>query len=304
MWGLDGLGWPGFATLGGQITLPTWAVVLCATLLLLFLLIALFRVRFVRIVMALSILALACGAVWAYLDRDRIDERRSLEARLAALQAQALEAGSVLACLTMPLTDMTEAGCEKAVFSSPEDIAASLSFVSARLALLSDGLTFATKRDPEFDTRLTHLRRGLEQDRFGLVANVLVVRDGCTADRCDALLLFKDANRVRASMRDNLFQNAVARHSPGWQPRYARQQTSTAAPPASPASPPLYAPAPLPGPMTFVPTEPTGAAGQPTPPDAAASAAATPRRPPARAPVQARSPTAPLPLPSPPPRPQ
>lgn len=302
MWGLDGLGWPGFATLSGQVTLPAWAVALAAALLVLFLLIALFRVRFVRIVMALSILALTCGAVWAYLDRDRIDERRALEARLSALRGQALETGSVLACLTVPLTEATDAGCERAVFASPEDVAASLSYVAARLSLLSEGVTF-TKRDPEFDTRLIHLRRVLEQDRFGLVANVLTVRDGCSPDRCDAFAMLKDANRVRSNMRDNVFQAAIARHSPGWQPRYPRQQTSSTAPSANLASPPLFAPTPPPGPMTFVPSEPTGTAGQGASPEQAAPATAPPRRA-VRPPVQARSQPAPLPLPSPPPRPQ
>ena len=47
---------------------------------------------------------------------------------------------------------------------------------------------------------LMQLRRNVEVDRFGIVAHVLSVRDGCTAARCDAFALLNDPSRVSANL--------------------------------------------------------------------------------------------------------
>ncbi len=304
MWGLENLRWPDMDLLTAQMTLPGWVVASAAALLVLFLFIALFRASFTRVVTVVAVLAVSCGAVWAYFDRGRLDERRALEARLTAVNLQALDAGSTLACLTAPLGETTEAACENALFVSPEDVAAGLSYISARLALLAEAAPMI-RSDQTLETRFARLRRGLEQDRFGLVANVLTVRDGCSPERCEAFALFRDTERLRANMRDGVFQAAVARHSPNWQPRTARQQTSNAAPPPAVATSPtpLYAPAVASGAASFSQAEPTGATGAGSAAAASGGAAGAPVRPVTPRPAQARTLPPPVQLPSPPPRP-
>src|SRR5438128_2395948 len=72
--------------------------------------------------------------------RDTSLARRALEARANELTLRALEPGSTLACLDGVVNPTIEDACEKALFASPEKIAAAVSYVDARLALLADGL--------------------------------------------------------------------------------------------------------------------------------------------------------------------
>ena len=68
---------------------------------------------------------LGATLAWAFLDaasfRDRSAERRALEARAAALNAESLAPGSALACLNGLAGDDVEAACEKALFAAPVD---------------------------------------------------------------------------------------------------------------------------------------------------------------------------------------
>ena len=45
---------------------------------------------------------------------------------------------------------------------------------------------------------LAALQRSLQEDPFGLAADILVRREGCTAQRCDAFSLFTDPAYVIA----------------------------------------------------------------------------------------------------------
>ena len=97
------------------------------------------------------------------------------------LSARALAPGSPLACLDALAGESVEAACEKAMFASPAAVAAATSYVAARLALLSDMAPTPKTAAPISTGLLLPLRRALETDRFGFLAHVLAVRDGCTA---------------------------------------------------------------------------------------------------------------------------
>jgi hypothetical protein len=43
---------------------------------------------------------------------------------------------------------------------------------------------YAQRGNASYAAELTLLRKSIELDRFGLKANVLSEREGCTADRC------------------------------------------------------------------------------------------------------------------------
>ena len=91
------------------------------------------------------------------------------------------------------------------MFASPEAVAAAVKYVTAQLALLDDGTAYAQRGDASYAAELAPLRTAIELDRFGLVAQVLKEREGCTVDRCDALTRFREFHpRARQSARPHL----------------------------------------------------------------------------------------------------
>jgi hypothetical protein len=275
---LEAITIPGLNLAGGTFTLPIWLAGLVAALLILFLFLTIWRSGVVGILIFVALIAVGGGAFWTYTERERIDERHALEKRLAEIRTYALATGSVLACLDGRSSEAVETGCERALFAGPESLAAAATYSAARLSLLADGLKFASQRDPAFEAMFDNLRRALERDRFGVVANVLIVDKGCTADQCDAFALLRDATRVRANIRDKTFDTLVARYSPNWQTVAMRNGTTvTTGSPSNPALSPAVSSAaaaePSPPPAAILAEPPT-----PSPP-AVAAAPTPPRRP-------------------------
>jgi hypothetical protein len=252
---------PGLEIATTPLTLPAWAVAGAAALCILIAVLSLWRAgaklagALVRTVFALAI----CGAVVVLLQqnaaRERLAERRALDQRAAELAARVITPGSPLACLDAVAGDAVESACEKAVFASPATVAASVSYVTARLALLSDSIDFARRTGGGYESALATLRVAIESDRYGIVAHVLSVRDSCTPLLCDSYVLFKDPDRVQANLRDRLFDRYVERYAAEWA-RAPAAGTPVAETPAGsnfttasvpPAGAPLAAPAAAPG---------------------------------------------------------
>lgn len=208
----------------GNLPLHLWVAVGSAVLL-----VALCTAAIFRVVPALRIEVLALGALlgaamaWAVLDREAAGERRAegraLIARADDLAARTLAPGSPLGCLDALAGDNVEAACEKAIFASPASVAAATSYVAARLAVLAEMTAYVRRGGADIDNvllPLLPLRRALEADRFGFLAHLLVVRDGCTRDNCDALTLLHDAERVRAHLSEATFDQLVVQYSTAW----------------------------------------------------------------------------------------
>ena len=199
-----------------------------------------------RILMPLAVIAAAALAAVVVLDRlslDRqADERRAIYDREAALTRQALTPGSSIACLAGVASETVESACERAVFASPERTAAATAFVAAQWRLLKDAAAVA-RGNAAMLADFATTRRALELDRFGLAAQVLSQRDGCTADRCDAFTLVSDAEVLKSNLRSQVFDQYVARHAPGWTaPRAVPDATVSQSP--APPEPPALATAP------------------------------------------------------------
>jgi hypothetical protein len=158
--------------------------------------------------------------VWVFLDRsaegERDRERRALEGRMSELAIRALTPGSPLACLDAIAGDAVETACERALFSNPEVTASAVSYIAERLNLLAYGLQAAGRGDRGYGSALLAMRQSLESDRFGIVAQVLSLRDSCTPAQCDTLALLRDTSRVRANLRDRTFDAYVARYAANW----------------------------------------------------------------------------------------
>ena len=133
-------------------------------------------------------------------------ERRALELRVAELTARTLAPGSPLACLDALAGEKVETACEKAIFASPESVASATSYVAARLALLTDITAYAGRNGATIDA-VQPLRRALETDRFGFLAHVLAVRDGCTSENCKTLALLRDPSQVRTNLSEATFNH-------------------------------------------------------------------------------------------------
>ena len=226
---------PGLDLSGGTLTLPLWAAGVAAALIIALFVIAVIRAGIDELGgFAFRIAVIVAIAVfgWTYLnrsgERDRADERRALDQRAADLTARAIVPGSSIACLEATSGDAVEGGCERAVFASPETLAAATSFMAARLSLLADAHDFATRRDTNYESNIAGLRRMIAADRFGLASQVLAARDGCTADNCDAFNLVYDDKRLRANLRERVFDQLVGRYALNWPSRAPRPLASTA----------------------------------------------------------------------------
>src|SRR4051812_1736778 len=167
----------------------------------------------------------ACGLalvgtmlVYTLLERsmrnDQAAERRAIEARAAELTARSLASGSALGCLDAVANTLVEEACERPLFASPEAVAAAVAYVDARLSLLAASAALAD-RDPSYQPVFERLRRGLEVDRYGLVAHVLMTR-GCNGADCAELRLLRDPARVVANMKSHLFEASIGAHALAW----------------------------------------------------------------------------------------
>lgn len=212
----------------GTLVLPIWASAAVAAVFVALAVVAVVRTGAIRTAFALAILGLAGYAAWigtSFVDRigdgatasNRFDERRAFEQRAQDLVARAFAPGSTLSCLDETAGEQVAQGCEKVLFASPENVSAAVSYVHARLSLLVDGLDAASRGDDTaYEATLNLLRRGLEVDRFGIVAHVFLQLSNCTPEQCEALALLRDPNKVRVNLQEKTFDGLVARHAPNW----------------------------------------------------------------------------------------
>lgn len=128
--------------------------------------------------------------------------------------SQSVASLPALSCLEGLAGENVEAACEKALFASADATAAAVSYTSRQLLRLSalgaDPVKLAAM--PE----LTAMRRVLERDRYGLVAQVLTTRDRCEPSACEAFRSLTDHKQVAANMTDKTYDNFVGRHSLAW----------------------------------------------------------------------------------------
>jgi len=159
------------------------------------------------------------------------DDDRSFSTATAGLPA--------LACVDDLAGEAVLAACEKAVFASPESTAATLAYAArqiTRLTAFGDVAAADRNMTPEIEA----LRRAVEHDRYGLMAQALVVRDHCTQFDCPAFRSLTDPGRVASNIGQHTYDGLVARYSIVWN-----------APPVAPAPavPPVAA---------LIPGMPTG----------------------------------------------
>jgi hypothetical protein len=212
-----------------------------------------------------------------------------------------------LACIDDIAGEAVEQACEKVLFGSAESTAAAVNRMASmitRLTALGDAATAQRTMTAEVQA----LRRAVEHDRYGLVAQVLLARDRCTPTECPAYRSLTDNHQIITNMDEHTYDALVARYATSWN---APQVATALAAPGSllgasvptgrptNAEFPSAANTPAVSIMTPEPGTGTAAAGSRPPPAAEKANASVPPRPSTQT---GAPPTASL-APSPPPEP-
>jgi hypothetical protein len=173
-----------------------------------------------RAVIGLAIGAAIAAALFVIVDRidasGQAQERRALLARNADLTREAMTPGSALSCLEADAGPSVEKACELSVFATAHALAAAVSFVGERVKLLETAQALAKSGDAQALAGFSHERQALERDRFGIAAHVLARRHGCSAEKCEALSLFKDTGTLKADLDARPFDALVTKYEGVW----------------------------------------------------------------------------------------
>jgi hypothetical protein len=193
--------------------LPMWATLIAAGFSALLVLIVLLRADKTVANGALAVIALlAIGIASSSTVRGFGPPSRTTDATVDLRgQPQHVALAPALACLDGLAGDSVEAACEKAVFGSADTAAAAVSYAAgqvSRVIAASNARTLTSEQQV--------LKRAVERDRYGLIAQVLMVRDRCVVTDCPLFRALSDSNQIKANMNDRLYDSLVTRYSPSW----------------------------------------------------------------------------------------
>jgi len=298
--------WGGtFDRLWHSPSFPMWMTLAAAGFFALILLITLFRAEKSVANGALTVITLlAIGiAVTAMVRVSRVASGLSPDMRIATQLQGPLPA---LSCLDGLAGESVEAACEKALFASAEAVAAAVSYTAAQISRLASFGNVATANG-SMTPELQALRRTIERDRYGLVAHVLMVREGCTLTGCGFFQSLTNSAQISTNMNDELYEGLVSRYAPTWNASVPVASLPSSSSPVAPVTPPtasLPPGRPVSGDFPSAASIPPVSIMTPEPPPPAArpstEAATAPASPQARAvtPPAAKKPAAPKARPS------
>src|SRR3954447_17000239 len=139
--------------------------------------------------------------------RGAVGETEAFPSKSAALPA--------LSCIDDLAGDTVLSACEKALFGSAESVAAAVSYAASQLERLTTYGDVASA-NKNMTAELAALRRAVERDRYGFVAQVLVENYRCAPTDCPAFRLFSNRRQVMANMEARAFDAVVARYAASW----------------------------------------------------------------------------------------
>lgn len=212
-----------------------------------------------------------------------------------------------LACVDDIAGDAVASACEKAVFASADSTASAVNHMAqmiARLTSYGDATTAQKSMTPE----LQGLRKAIERDRYGLVAQVLLARDRCTPTQCPAFRSLTDNHQIITNMDEHAYDVLVSRYAAAWNapppsatgpvamlpPSMPTGRPTNADFPSAASTPPVSIMTPEPGttpgragPAAGAPKAPAAAAAEAKPPAPKRQAAKKPAAPTSIAPAAA-----------------
>jgi hypothetical protein len=140
-------------------------------------------------------------------DRGMSGETRSLQQTSAVLPA--------LSCIDDLAGETVLAACEKALFGSAESVAAGVSYAGSQITRLT-AFGDAAVANKNLTYELLTLRRAIERDRYGLMAQVLMARDQCTPAQCAAFRALTDSHQIVVNMAERTYDTLISRYAPSW----------------------------------------------------------------------------------------
>ncbi len=193
-------------------SLPMWLTIAAAGFFAIVLLVTLFRAERSVANGALTVITLlAIGIAIATMLRAS-GSGPSADSRSVASGASL----PALACLDGLAGESVEAACEKALFASADSVAAGVSYTAGQISRLAAfGNTAAANK--AMTPELNALRRTIERDRYGLVAQVLKTREGCTLSApCPFFQSLTNSGQISSNMSENLYDSLIERYTPAW----------------------------------------------------------------------------------------
>jgi hypothetical protein len=199
-----------------------------------------------------------------------------------------------LSCIDDLAGEAVLTACEKALFGSADAAAAAVSYAAsqiARLTAFGDVAIANATLPPE----LQAVRRAVERDRYGLMAQALRARDHCTPTQCPAFLALTDSRQIVSNMNERVYDGMIARYAPSWNAPAAAGAVAALAPsvptgkptnadfPTSNSIPPVSIMNPEPGapPASRPPVAASTPLPSPRPTSTATAAPAAAKKPPA-----------------------
>lgn len=165
------------------------------------------------------------------------DRRPAGTATGFAFQAPLAASLPALSCLDGIAGESVESACEKALFASADSTAAAVSYAAAQITRLAS-FGNASAADSIMTPDLRALRRAIERDRYGLVAQVLMTRDGCTSTACPFFPSLTTTVQITGNMNERLYDGLVGRYAPLWNAPASSTSTAPVAALGAPGAPP------------------------------------------------------------------
>lgn len=290
---------------------PMWLTLAVAGFFGVCVLITLFRAeKSIANVALTAITLLALGMAAAETIRGFSPTQTSLSAGMVPAVQRTSTALPALSCIDDLAGDIVMAACERTLFGSAENTAAALSYAASQITRLTaqgDVAAANLSMTPELEM----LRRSVERDRYGLMAQVLVTREHCSPSDCAVFRVLTDHQQIATNMTDGVYDSLIARYAPSWNSAPAATASvgmlSSSMPtgkptnaefPSAASTPPVSIMTPEPSPSTSA--APPRQAGSSTPPPSAPSPAPRPAASAAPAVAAAKKPPAPKHAASPP----
>jgi hypothetical protein len=182
--------------------------------------------------LAIGIAVAATIRVYGPAGRSASGEVRSTASTTPALP--------VLSCIDDLAGEVVGSACEKAVFGSPESTAAAVSYTASLVSRLTALGDVATAK-PNMTMEMLAIRKAVERDRYGLVAQVLTTREGCTQTQCPVFRSLMDSRQIASNMGDHVFDLLVARYALSWNAPPPAASPVAALPPSVPTGRPTNA---------------------------------------------------------------
>jgi hypothetical protein len=197
-----------------------------------------------------------------------------------------------LSCVDDLAGEAVLAACEKSLFGSAESAAAAVSYAASLITQLTASVDVAAA-NRNMTPELQAVRRAVERDRYGLMAQALIARDHCTLSECPAFRVMTDTHQIVAHMDERMYDGLVSRYAPLWNaPAAAAGAVAAIAPsmptgrptnaefPTAASTPPVSIMTPEPGPTPPAPRTPASAANASSPTPTTAPVLAAAKKPP------------------------